>query len=158
MTRAIDVAQVNTLSPWFNASEGTLYAQAEVPSVVLASRAMAVIARSTSTANDLYVTISRAADSRRTLGVVATTSQFGYTPTGTTTSSKGALAYKTDDSQGAFDGTASSVNTSVTLPTALTTLYIGNDDSGNAVLNGWLKRVTYYPRRLSDAQLQQITA
>ena len=157
VTRAIDVAQVNTLSPWFNASEGTLYAQAEVASVVLANRLTASIARSTSTANEIQVAISRAADSRRAAIINAGTNQFSYAPISTATSSKGALAYKTDDSQAAFEGTSSPVDTSVTVPSLLTTMYLGNDDSGTQNLNGWLKRVTYYPRRLSQAELESIT-
>jgi hypothetical protein len=40
----------------------------------------------------------------------------------------------------------------------LTTLYLGNSDGGTAHLNGWLKRVTYYPRRLSQAELEAITS
>jgi hypothetical protein len=157
VTRAVDVAQVNTLSPWFNASEGTLYAQAEVAQIALTQRSMALIGRSTSAAQDIALYISRSADSRQLAIVSNATTQFQYGPAGAVTSSKGALAYKTDDSQAAFNGTASSVDTSVTLPVAVTTLYLGNDDSGILVLNGWLKRVTYYPRRLSQAELETIT-
>jgi hypothetical protein len=158
VTRAIDVAQVNTLSPWFNASEGTLYAQAEVAETALTQRTMALIGRSTSAAQDIVLYISRPADSRRLAIVSNATTQFQYGPTGAVTSSKGALAYKTDDSQAAFEGTSSPVDTSVTLPVAVTTMYLGNDDSGILVLNGWLKRVTYYPRRLSQAELETITS
>jgi len=158
LTRAADVASVNTLSPWFNASEGTLFAQAEVAEVVLATRAMASFAQSTPSLQELYVGISRSVDSRRVAIINAGSNQFTYGPPGTATSSKGALAYKTDDSQAAFDGTASSVDTSVTLPTGQDTLYLGNLDSAAQNLNGWLKRVTYYPRRLSQAELEAITS
>jgi hypothetical protein len=135
-----------------------LFAQAEVPSVVLADRTMALLGRSTSVTQDIGVSISRAPDSRRILVIVNLTGQLSYAPAGTATSSKGAVAYKTDDSQGAFDGASSPVDTSVTLPTLLTTLYLGNSDGGTAHLNGWLKRVTYYPRRLSQAELEAITS
>ena len=158
LTRSADVASVNTLSPWFNATEGTLFAEASVPSTQLINRQMALIGRETSAAQDIGISISRSADSRRLAVIANATSQFSYVPATAVTSSKGALAYKENDSQAAFDGVASAVDTSVSLPTLLARLYLGNNDASDANLNGWLQRVTYYPRRLSDAELQTITA
>lgn len=156
-TRGADVARVNTITPWFNEAEGTLYGQAEVTNVQLANRAIIQIARSTSSAQAIYVNISRSADSRRQSGVAASTTQIAYAPTGTATNTKGAIAYKVNDGQGAFDGTVSTVTTTVTLPTALTTMYIGNSDGVNTSLNGWIKRVSYFPRRLSSTELVALT-
>jgi hypothetical protein len=48
---------------------------------------------------------------------------------------------------------------SLTLPSvSLTRLLLGIQAVGVANINGYLRRITYYPRRLSNAQLQQITA
>ena len=158
LTRATDVAQVNTLSPWFNATEGTLYAQATVPSVVLANRVMSSLTQTVSAAQDIILLISRSADSRRLASISNATTQFSYAPAGAVTSSKGALAYKANDSQTAFDGVASATDTLVTLPVSTARLHIGNSDGGADNLNGHIQRITYYPRRLSEAELIAITA
>lgn len=157
VTRAADAASVNTLSPWYNATEGTLYAQGEVAQVVLARRTLATIARSTSSAQDYSISISRSADSRREVGIANSTSQHNYAPPGTSTSTKGAIAYKENDSQGAFDGVTPATDTTVALPTLLTTLYIGNSDGSNSNLNGWIKHIVYYSVRLPGVQLQELT-
>lgn len=157
LTRSADVAQVNTITPWFNATEGTLYGQATVPSAVLAGRVIASLGRSTPTTSDMHVQISRAADGRRIATINETSTQFQYAPAGAVTSTKGALAYKENDSQAAFDGAASAVDTVCLVASALTTMYIGNLDSANGNLNGHIQRITYYPRRLTQAELTTIT-
>jgi len=158
LTRSADVASVNTLTPWFNATEGTLFAQAEVPVITQTGRTMASIGRAVASAYELYLNItSTGAPGLPVATILAATTQFQYQPTPERFSTKGALAYKENDSQAAFDGTASATDTSVTLPDMLATLYIGKRDDITP-LNGWLKRVTYYPRRLSQAELESITA
>lgn len=158
LTRSADVATVNTLTPWFNATEGTLFAQAEVPVITQTGRTMASIGRAVASAYELYLNItSTGAPGLPVATILAATTQFQYQPTPERFSTKGALAYKENDSQAAFDGTASATDTSVTLPDLLATLYIGKRDDITP-LNGWLKRVTYYPRRLSQAELESITA
>jgi len=158
LTRSTDVATVNTLTPWFNATEGTLFAQAEVPVITQTGRTMASIGRAVASAYELILNItSTGAPGLPVATILASTTQFQYQPTPERFSTKGALAYKENDSQAAFDGTASATDTSVTLPDLLATLYIGKRDDITP-LNGWLKRVTYYPRRLSQAELESITA
>ena len=45
---------------------------------------------------------------------------------------------------------------SVTLP-ILNTLYIGRDQNGGSQINGHISQLTYYPTRLTNAQLQTLT-
>jgi len=72
---------------------------------------------------------------------------------------KMASAYATNDFQQASNTTLGVADTSGTTPT-VTTMYLGSDNIQGAgtMLNGYLRRITYYPRRLSNAELQAITA
>jgi len=56
-------------------------------------------------------------------------------------------------------GAVQSLSTSTTYPVAgeITELAIG-EINGNAYLNGHIKSLSYFPRRLTDAQLQELTS
>jgi hypothetical protein len=73
-----------------------------------------------------------------------------------------AAAYKTNDSNSATrvnsTVTTAATDTSVTLPTSLTTLVMGaRDTSAVSTLNGWIKSLSYYPTRLPNATLQALS-
>jgi hypothetical protein len=142
---------------WFNATAGTLVASAEVRTVQLTNRSVAMLGRSTSATNEVYMYISRAADSRRSLGILESSLQAAWVPTGTVTSMKAAIAYALNNSNAAIDGTLQTLDTVCVVPTSVTTLYIGNDDTGITSTNGWIKKITYYNTRLTDAQLPALT-
>jgi hypothetical protein len=65
-------------------------------------------------------------------------------------------AYAVNDFQQATNGTLGVADTSGSLPT-VTRLALGDIAVGQK-LNGYLRRITYYPLRLSNAQLQNLTA
>lgn len=160
LTRAADSALMRgatQFDAWFNAAQGTLVASAEVRAVLLANRSIALLGRSTSATNEVYMQISRSADSRRSLGILESSLQASWVPTGTVTSSKQVVAYALNNSNAAIDGVLQTLDTACVMPTSLTTLYIGNDDSGATNINGWVKSVVYYPTRIADAQLPFLT-
>lgn len=160
LTRAIDSAYMRgatNFDAWFNATAGTLVASAEVRTVQLTNRSVAMLGRSTSATNEVYMYISRAADSRRSLGILESSLQAAWVPTGTVTSMKAAIAYALNNSNAAIDGTLQTLDTVCVVPTSVTTLYIGNDDTGITSTNGWIKKITYYNTRLTDAQLPALT-
>jgi hypothetical protein len=66
-----------------------------------------------------------------------------------------AIAATANDVQACRSGTLGTQDTSVTMPT-VTTLYVG---SRNGVLQpgGYIRKLMYLPRRMSDAELQAIT-
>lgn len=157
-TRALETATVNTLSPWFNATEGTLYADYLSNQAPKGARAAAIDGGSFT--NSLTMVASNSGGSGGNFEVLsggvsqaAVPSTTGYQPN---TQYKVAGAYKANDFAGSRNGGAVGTDTSGTVPT-VTTLRIAGA-SGGAVLNGWLRRFTYYPRRLSNAELQSITA
>jgi hypothetical protein len=72
---------------------------------------------------------------------------------------KSALSVKTSDFAVTINGNAPTSSTSGTLSTSMTNMTIGRDIVGidNAFLNGHIAQLTYYPRRLSNTQLQNLT-
>ena len=74
-----------------------------------------------------------------------------------TSAFKNSLAYKENDFAASRDGLAVVTDTSGVVPTGLTTLRIGRNGDTPQYLNGHIKSIQYYPRRLSNAQLQELT-
>jgi hypothetical protein len=48
-------------------------------------------------------------------------------------------------------------NTSVVAPTSINKLFIGCFADNVNAINGWVKKIQYYPYRLTNAQLASIT-
>jgi hypothetical protein len=90
---------------------------------------------------------------------VADTSTFGFGVTGSVNIVyKTALAYAVDNSAASINGSDATTDTDVILPSILTGMFIGRR-SGTATdfLNGHIRRIAYWPRRLSNSLLQQLT-
>jgi len=157
LTRAADVASVNTLSPWFNASEGTLYAEYNIPVAVQNQNAVAL----TDGTNNNRMIIRAANSSTQTIfiGVDTSVTQWSAAlaaaPTNATT--KSSFAYATNDIAWVRNAGTVGTDATATIPT-VNQLKLGADGDGTSRLSGWLRRVTYYPRKLSSAELQAITA
>jgi hypothetical protein len=155
MTRAADVANVNTLSPWYNAAEGTLYSE----SLLTRQNATSglIIALITGATGSIY-TSYRASGATGAIVIDTAVSQVDLSPTGAliaNTVTKLALAYKANDFAASGNGGAALTDTSGTVPTGLSVVNLGIGIGGG--FSGYLRRITYYPTRLSDAQLQAIT-
>ena len=73
---------------------------------------------------------------------------------------KMAYTFAVDNFNLCVDGTLGTEDTSGSVPTGVTALSLGDiySTSGNYALNGHLKSIKYYPRRLTDAQLQTLTS
>ena len=69
------------------------------------------------------------------------------------------LGYAFDESGSAALADGGSVTSpSHSQPTEAQTLHIGSTANSGAQLNGHIKSIKYYPRRLTNAQLQEITS
>jgi hypothetical protein len=160
LTRAADVASVNTLSPWFNASTGTLFTESQqLPGQTAAVFPRIAVIDDGSTNNSI-LNLWRS-DTSRLYGAVRVgavdQADVGTTGVTQTNVNKIGFAYATNDFAASVNGGAPSTDTLGAVPSGLTTLRIGRS-SGTDFLNGYLRRITYYPRRLSNAELQAITA
>ncbi len=157
LTRSADVASVNTLSPWYNSVEGTLYGEFAVPPN-LANFPNTIGAFSDGTTSNqiasyavtsgLYTTIRTGGVSQGDPGVV------GSPVVGT--NAKYAIAVQTNNCIAAWNGAIGVVDASVTLPT-VDRFRLGVNGAGNGIINGHIRRIVYYPRRLANADLQAIT-
>jgi hypothetical protein len=154
LTRAADVASVNTLSPWYNASAGTLYAEA----VCVVPTSVSFVAQFNDLTTSNFIDGARYQTTLRALVNTGGVNQSTLIPgTAAGAVNKTALAYAANDIAMSANGAAALTDTSATIPT-VTRLWLGDDGSGSPrYLNGYLRRITYYPRRLSNAELQAIT-
>jgi len=163
LTRAADVASVNTLSPWYNASAGTLYAEFVVSFDSSTSIFPIAAYVSDGTFSNTVVLYERTVDDTRRGNIrVGGVQQFDQTNGSAYvygTVAKTAIAFQTNDVAFSANGTSPTTSASTTIPT-VNVLGLGSTNSlGGSLspLNGYLRRITYYPRRLSNAELQSIT-
>jgi hypothetical protein len=159
LTRAADVASVNTLTPWYNATEGTLYAEFVLEGLKSVASQVFVQMDDGTTNNRLLM----GSGSLNTMQMLTASggTQDGTVTTPSTTYSAGAtykqgFAVQVNNLQGAVNGSAGSVDTTATMPVGLSNMKLGA--STLATSNLWLRRITYYPRRLSNAELVSITS
>jgi hypothetical protein len=159
LTRAADVASVNTLSPWFNASEGTLFAEASGVATNVGGTGSLFSFDDGTTANRIitFVLTSGLQPAFRVISGGSDQANFtaGVISLGATF--KLAAAYATNDFAATVNGGTVQTGTTGNVPTGQTTARLGVNVASAAHLNGYLRRITYYPRKLSSAQLQAIT-
>ena len=166
LTRSADVASVNTLSPWYNATEGTVYADFSVSYDASASLFPLIASFDDNTTPNRIVTTTRTIDDRAAFSVVSGgVSQASLISTNFITygvATRIASAYAVGDAAIALNGVLGGLGTPAVIPSGMLYMRLGNAITGgvsyNGILNGHLRRVAYYPRRLSNAELQGITA
>jgi len=160
LTRAADVASVNTLSPWYNASQGTLFMEFVWEGLKSVAGQRIAVIDDGSTSN-YWGTLATSSNAMQGAVVVSgTTEAVNSTPATTyaaNTLYKQALALELNNSASAVNGTAGVVDTSVSVLSGLTTLRLAASSS-TVTSNIWFRRITYYPRRLSQAELEAITS
>jgi hypothetical protein len=158
LTRAADVASVNTLSPWYNATEGTLYAETQLTNTVANGRAGFDLNDGSTNNRNIFRAIAvGGADQNivRSGGVVVASLASVSTPT--TAVRKSASAYAVNNFAFTVNGGTPATSTSGAVPVGITNLLLGSGVGPSEYLNGYLRRITYYPRRLSNAELQALT-
>jgi hypothetical protein len=160
VTRSADVASVNTLSPWYNATEGTLYAELQRYALIPSTAFSNAWALSDNTNNERFISYNTGSiqtmDLAVTDGGVAQAVLAAPNAITANTTIKTAFAYAVNDFAFVRDAGTVQTDTSGTLPT-VDRLYIGANSVGTGQWTGYLRRITYYPRRLSNAELQAIT-
>jgi hypothetical protein len=153
-TREKDVASVNTLSPWYNAVEGTVYAEwvarlgVDQQAFGLVNVGDGVRVRKRST--DQYGLVVRDPTNRDLALNASPAITEGQII-------KVAGAYAINDLALSGGGQSPATGSTYSVVTATTAFIGGNVSAGATYVNGYLRRVTYYPRRLSNADLQAIT-
>lgn len=155
VTRAADVANITgtNFSSWYNQSAGSLFGSF----VSLSNGANAPIAAFSQTSNPEANRISlRIASSFCFTNSVV---QFSF-PTSYTANQSTKVAWGFGSTATYYkNGTLIGTDSSVTLPATIDVMAIGTLEANSGFpINGTIARLTYYPVRLPDAQLQALTA
>lgn len=80
------------------------------------------------------------------------------TPTVSAGYHKAAFAYKTNDSAITMDGASTTTDTTCILPYTLQQLNIGIGAGSTQPLNSTMKKLAYYPKRLTNAEIVSLTS
>jgi hypothetical protein len=163
VTRNADVASMTgaNFSSWYRADEGGLYAEYQTVDLG-ASRFSAMFSISDGTTNN-RIQMSHASNGQRryvvSVNSVAQVDTSTGNAQGTDTSgvfAKFGAAYKVNDFAGVVNGAAAVTDTSGTIP-VVDRAFIGAAANGGDLLNGTIKKLAFYPRRIANDQLQGIT-
>lgn len=158
VTRAADMCSVLTLSPWYNASEGTIVVKAISSPSQSAPVSEAYAALRGASINDRIEIAKATAQTNITgeavVGGVGQANMNGATMPPNTGFSA-AMSYKANDFAFSLNGGAVATDNSGSVP-VVTLLQIGSRSSANQC-NGIISSITYYPRKLANSELQAIT-
>jgi hypothetical protein len=156
-TRAADVAVMTgaNFSNWYSQSEGTLFSESIVGQIGVGSVTVAV---SDGTANNRLQIQRTAGNNYQNLVVVGGATQSNVSVSGVAASvlAKSADAFKLNNFNTAVNGVLGTADTSGTVPT-VTQLDLGSRAS-SLFLNGHIRRLAFFPRRLANAELTSITS
>ena len=157
-TRAADVASIPVSAFGYNQSEGTVVVEG------LRFGTSAVFPRIASindgtTSNEIYATIFGSTNQAVTHVVLGGTVETTLSPVtiGAGLFAKIARSYKNNSSYPAINGVAQAEDTTVSIPSGLSQVNIGQRPASAEYLNGYIKSIKYYPRALTAAQLQELT-
>jgi len=143
VTRAADIATIEgtNFSSWYNQSEGTVFVD----------RTFNINNGQTYYFTDSTLTANRI----RLEGInhYGNNSSDGSFFGGSVVGNKTALGLQTDN----VSVNGGTPDTSFTMPSSLDRLFIGRHPTVSSYLNGHIARLTYWPTRLPDSDLQELT-
>ena len=152
-TRSADNVTVpNLAATGFNASESTLYVDAESPVTANTKHHISLSGGSAANVLAIYALNNNIGMVALTAGV--TQAQVETAVTGTR--SRSAFAYKVNDFAMSANSGAVVKDTSGTVPT-VSVMHLGDRADGNRKMNGRIYQAAIIPRRISDAALQNVT-
>lgn len=163
-TRSADVASIGTLSPWYNAAEGTLYAEFQWETTYARNNS-SLFRFDDGTNNNLiqlgFRNVSPTApgsiSSRLSAGATAETTT-GTVPTNDGLRHKFAGAYAALELAFSADAQAAGTAVITGVPT-VNIARLGASNTGIATQYAiYIRRITYTPRRLTNAELQSLAS
>lgn len=161
VTRNVDVATMTgtNFSDWYNASEGAFVSEIQqsptinngstfrsIYYLVPASGSVSSIHTYVNFINQFQTDYRNSSTSQASLAVGSNTG----------TISKSATTYKVNSFAAAAQGGATSTDVSGTVPASITQAILGNISGFPAAgcLNGYIRKLFYYPQRLTNAEVQ----
>ena len=162
VTRSADAASMTgaNFTSWYRADEGTLYAEVVLNHTPAANTFPTFFDVNNGTISNRVQVATNSSRNLRGQVVINGTFNTLLTANSYTISapSKTVLAYKSLDNAAVGNGGIAVVNTSVVTPNNLTQAIIGDQATSGASINGTIRKLAYYPKRLTNAQLQALTA
>ena len=155
VTRAADSASMTgtNFSSWYNVGQGALYAEWIVPSSTASCNIFSI---SDGTTNNRYQQYSEAGliVLRTAASGVAANNTIGTSVANTFI--KTAFGYGSGSTSASDNGTVITTTTQA-LPSTLTAAYIGAGATAAVGQSVTIRKIAYYPLRVTDAQLQALT-
>jgi hypothetical protein len=155
VTRAADAASMTgaNFSSWYNQAEGTVY----VESKTVAASGNLIWSIDNGTSSNRIGLLFSAANQLRYRSVTNGTTDVSIDTTVSVSDfGKYCSAYKTNDFSISVNAAAASTDTTALVPSVLQ-IGIGNQ-FGSGFLNGTIRKLSYYPLRVTNAQLQALTS
>jgi len=158
LTRAADSPLMTgtNFSDWFNPVEGTFVVSYDAFNIATGAFPVILAASDYTVANRIQISYNQT--SRRAVVTVGGSNTFDVN-LGTGVNGmidKSAIAYKADDFAACVNGGVVATDNAGAVP-VVDRLVLGNYLSGGSIVNGHLRSVAYYPRRLSNGELQALT-
>jgi hypothetical protein len=154
VTRAADAASITgtNFSSWYNQDEGTIFAEGNTPilTVPVSNGIVGLDGGSSSQRLAIYNNAGLTYFDTAYNGIPQTTVVVPQ-------SSRVAYAIKANDTNVSFNGTIGISDTACLMP-VINQLQIGDVYAGGAYkTNGTIKKIAYYPERLTNSQLENLT-
>jgi hypothetical protein len=163
VTRSTDNAIMTgtNFTSWYNSTEGTLFAAARINALGGSNYPGIAYVDDGTTDNCIGFYINDAgSDTIGAEAYISNVAQYGLSSSATTANrlNKVISAYKVNDFAATFNVGSNTVqtDTSGSVPT-VNRLIIGLLRGSNAPLNGTISQLLYYPKRLTNSQLQNLT-
>ena len=162
-TRAADVASITgtNFSSWYRQDEGTVfvdntnYGVSNTRIVSFSDNSQSnrfTVARGTGLSGNINTTVTISGVAQVNSLVLASSLSFG-------SAAKAAVAIKASDFAGSANGLAPVTQATGSTPTTLSQVTIGNGETlGANTFAGTIRRLAYWPQRLSNATLQALTS
>jgi hypothetical protein len=158
VTRAADSASITgaNFSSWYRADEGTFYIDYYERAFGVGHQNFSAAASNTDRIT-FTVTVANLIDAQI---ISSGTDTFtGPSITLTAQNSKVSLAYALDNAGFSANGSAAITDLSVVLPAQPpTAIYLGSSLTGTANINSTIKKLAFYPKRISDTELIGLTS
>lgn len=158
VTRAADSASMTgtNFSSWYNATEGSIYSEVvSAPVSNIVQQVYYISDNSSNNAMFLRRTTSATPSAAVVVGGVAQADVNSGTAAASSTYKFG-FAYKVNDFAASLNAGAVGTDTSGTIP-VVNQINLGSAFGTSQFLNGSIKKFVFYPRRLSNSELQALT-
>lgn len=158
VTRSADLMDITgtNFSTMFNSTQGTFYSESIMGATIPAATYNTTIGAELDATNRMVFVYNPA----NYIGMYVVTAGAGQADLGIAGSlnvvNKQAGCYLTNDFAWSLNGAAPLTDTSGTVPTGIDKLRIGNN-LGTVKGVQWIRKVKYYPKRLTNAELQALT-